>query len=223
MPNIDPAAKAWELDLAARVGKAVQKRRNALKLTAQQLAQRTAELGYPVTRVAISKIESNKRAGKLDVAELLVLAAALDIPPVLLLFPDFPDGSVENLPGRDTESRKAVLWFSGQAPSEWVGLRGDYVWNPGEELVETDDLATATDTKLRQLQLELGRMLTARDSPPEVTEQVRRDIQHHEKLLATLRASAKRDKDELWGAAEEERRERRSVGTPGAGSEGGRR
>src|SRR6478609_875348 len=148
MPNIDPAAKAWELDLAKRVGQAVQKRRNALNLTAQQLAERTAELGYPITRVAISKIETNKRVGKLDVAELLVLAAALDIPPVLLLFPGFPDGPVESLPGRDTESRKAVLWFSGQVPSEWVGLRGDYTWNPGEELVETDDVATATDAEL---------------------------------------------------------------------------
>ena len=55
-------------------------------MTAQQLAERTKELGYPVTRVAISKIESNSRAGKVDVAELLVLGAALGVPPVTLIF-----------------------------------------------------------------------------------------------------------------------------------------
>ncbi|MCH9668944.1 MAG: helix-turn-helix domain-containing protein [Actinomycetia bacterium] len=92
MPNIDPVVKAWELDLAARLGQAVQTRRNALGLTAQQLAQRTADLGYPITRVAISKIEGNKRAGKVDVAELIVLAKALEMPPVLLLYPGFPEG-----------------------------------------------------------------------------------------------------------------------------------
>lgn len=202
MPNINPGAKAWEIDLAQRVGRAVQMRRKALKLTAQQLAQRTADLGYPVTRIAISKIEGNTRAGKFDVAELVVLAAALDIPPVLLLFPDFPDGVVENLPRRDTESRNAVLWFSGQVPAEWVGLRGDYEWNPGEELIETDHLVATTDTNLRQLQQELARLLKARRTPAEAIERVRRDIQHHQKLLATLRASAKRDKQSLWNITE---------------------
>src|ERR1700756_3655468 len=95
LPNVDQAAKEWQVELAGRVGAAIQARRKALRLTAQQLAQRTKELGYPVSRVAISKIEGNFRAGKLDVAELFVLAAALEIPPALLLFPDFPDGSVE--------------------------------------------------------------------------------------------------------------------------------
>src|SRR6267142_6092685 len=71
------ASKAWEMELAGRVGAAIKARRNALKLTAVDLAERTKALGYPVNRVAISKIEGNLRAGKLDVAELLVLAAAL--------------------------------------------------------------------------------------------------------------------------------------------------
>jgi transcriptional regulator with XRE-family HTH domain len=81
-----------------RRGAAVKARRNALKLTAVDLAERTKALGYPVNRVAISKIEGNLRAGKLDVAELLVLAVALEIPPALLLLPTFPGGAVDVLP-----------------------------------------------------------------------------------------------------------------------------
>ena len=117
MPNIEPTAKKWEVELAGRVGAAVQARRKRLGLTAQQLAERTKELDYHVTRVAISKIEGNLRAGKLDVAELLVLAVALDIPPALLLFPDFPDGSVELVPGGHAHVENAFNWLSGNAPA----------------------------------------------------------------------------------------------------------
>jgi transcriptional regulator with XRE-family HTH domain len=114
MPNINESAKAWQVDLAQRVGRAVQGRRKELKLTAQQLAERTDKLGYPVTRVAISKIESGQRAGKLDLAELIVLGEALGVPPVALIYPDLPDGAVEMLPGYNTSSAGAALWFSGE-------------------------------------------------------------------------------------------------------------
>src|SRR5271156_1850620 len=107
MPNVDKVAKAWEMELAGRVGAAIKARRNALELTAVDLAERTKALGYPVNRVAISKIEGNLRAGKLDVAELLVLAVALAIPPALLLLPTFPNGAVGVLPGLNASTLKA--------------------------------------------------------------------------------------------------------------------
>src|SRR4029077_20906583 len=114
MPNVDEDAKKWEEGLSKRVGKAIQAQRKALGLTAQQLAERTHGLGYLVSRVAISKIEGNTRAGKLDVAELLVLAVALEIPPALLLFPTFPEGGrVELLPGYDADPARAVEWLCG--------------------------------------------------------------------------------------------------------------
>ena len=57
-------------------------------------------LGYPISRGAIAKMESNVRSGKVDVAEVPVLSAALDIPPVLLLFSGFSmDGFRDALPG----------------------------------------------------------------------------------------------------------------------------
>jgi transcriptional regulator with XRE-family HTH domain len=126
MPNVDEAAKAWEMKLAGRVGDAIKARRNALKLTAVDLAERTKALGYPVNRVAISKIEGNLRAGKLDVAELLILAVALEIPPALLLLPTFPDGAVELLPRSSTSTLKAREWICGDAPLP-VTVHGDGV------------------------------------------------------------------------------------------------
>ncbi|MEB3062469.1 helix-turn-helix domain-containing protein [[Mycobacterium] zoologicum] len=113
MPSIDEAAKTWQMELAGRVGVAVQAARKAAGMTAVQLSQRTRDLGFPVSRAAISKIEANVRAGKLDVSELLVLAAALDVPPLALLFPDLPAGRVEMLPDQDVSSLEAFLWASG--------------------------------------------------------------------------------------------------------------
>lgn len=115
MPNIDETAKAWQMAVTARVGSTVQRRRKKLGLTAQQLAQRTVEAGYPITRVAISKIETNSRAGKMDLAEILVLSAVLEIPPVYLLFPGRSSTS-EVLPSVTLTDVEARYWADGTKP-----------------------------------------------------------------------------------------------------------
>ncbi|WP_156409400.1 XRE family transcriptional regulator [Mycobacterium sp. Root265] len=107
-------AKAYEEDLAGQFAKALSRRRRAVKLTAIELSRRTEELGYPISRGAIAKMESNSRGGKIDVAELLVLAAALKIPPVLMLFPDFPYRAARVLPQVIAESSEAVAWLAGE-------------------------------------------------------------------------------------------------------------
>ncbi|EPQ72839.1 helix-turn-helix domain-containing protein [Mycobacterium marinum] len=114
MPNIDEGAKEFELARAGWFGDAVSLRRKALNLSASELSRRTDELGYPISRAAIAKIESNLRSGKIDVAEVLVLGAALDIPPVLLLFPQFAtDGGGAVLPNVFSTEDEAVRWLSG--------------------------------------------------------------------------------------------------------------
>jgi transcriptional regulator with XRE-family HTH domain len=233
MPNINPAAKAWEIELADRVGKAVQVRRKAMKLTAQQLAQRTADLGYPVTRVAISKIETNKRAGKIDVAELIVLAKALEMPPVLLLYPGFPegydatvdetygplrsvqgdtgqdpytvtfDGDVETLPGRTESSRDAVLWFSGRLPSMWIS--GDQRLDEVEQSAGADLIQSDALTLETEDQVVARRREVDRGSlSPEDADRARREIQHSEVVVARLRQGVEHDQAELWGIRQEQ-------------------
>lgn len=109
------SAREWASEQAQRVGSEVQRLRRRRNLSAVQLSERTEELGYPITRGTIAKIEGNHRAGKLDVAEVVVLSAALDVPPVLLLYPAAPDGRVEALPSANCTSDKAVQWFSGES------------------------------------------------------------------------------------------------------------
>lgn len=82
-------------------------------MSAQQLALRCAELGLPtLTRSTIANLESGRRQ-YVDVAELLILAAALQVAPAVLVFPVGYEAEVERLPGQTATPLDAVDQFSG--------------------------------------------------------------------------------------------------------------
>ncbi|BBY19016.1 hypothetical protein MLIT_46080 [Mycolicibacterium litorale] len=62
----------------------------------------------------IAKLDSGHRGEVLSVAELLIIAAALEVPPVTLLYPNLPDGEVERTPGKVETALSAVRWFAGE-------------------------------------------------------------------------------------------------------------
>jgi transcriptional regulator with XRE-family HTH domain len=191
LPSVNAVAKTWQLELSARVGKAIQKRRRALNLTAQQLARRTAEIGYPVSRVAISKIEANVRAGKLDVAEWLILAQALEIPPALLLFPDYPEGLVEGLPGPEVESVNAVWWIAGRRARHEA---------PGIDLVGLVEQRAELTWELNWLGAKLTpMMMVSPDKDDGEMAALKRRIRSIEDQQAILDEGIRRAKGELWG------------------------
>lgn len=97
----------------ARTARAIKQARG--KRSAQWLADRTAELGYPITRAQIANYESGRKQS-LDIAELIVIAAALNTAPLLLLYPGPYDANVEVLPGRSASEFDATEWFSGEDP-----------------------------------------------------------------------------------------------------------
>lgn len=105
----------WATDLVKRVGKAVKSARRGR--SAVWLSERTAELGYKVSSTVIAKLDSGHRGSVLSVAELLILAAALDVPPILLLYPGLPDEAVEVIPGETVTSWDAHKWATGIAAS----------------------------------------------------------------------------------------------------------
>ena len=106
------SARLWREALAERFGRAVRVARANNGWTAAELSARTAAAGFPIHRIAISKIENGQREGKVDLAEVISLATALGITPVQLLFPD--DGRVEVWPGVEMSNPEALQWFSGQ-------------------------------------------------------------------------------------------------------------
>jgi hypothetical protein len=81
--------------------------------SAQWLSDRTHKIGYRVSRAVISDLETGRRR-YLTTAELSVIAAALDIAPVALLYPGPYDEKIEALPNVEVPKHYAVQWFSGE-------------------------------------------------------------------------------------------------------------
>lgn len=123
--------------------------------SAQWLADRTKDLGHEVSRSVISDLENGRRR-YVTTAELTVLAAALNVSPVVLVYPGPYQNMVEILPGRECAEFNAAQWFSGlEWDAELVAIRGDD--KPGEawsdhtetlyswrELMELEEMRGAT-------------------------------------------------------------------------------
>ncbi|EPZ21549.1 helix-turn-helix domain-containing protein [Mycobacteroides abscessus] len=102
----------WEKGLHARIADRIKKLRG--DFSAQQLADRTAELGYPISRSQIANYESQRKKG-LDIAELIVLCRALLISPATLIYPGPYDEDEQVDPSTKLSRFEAVQWFSGEA------------------------------------------------------------------------------------------------------------
>lgn len=107
----DAPPKDWGEREAHRLAAKIQRLRG--RRSAQWLSDRTHQLGYRVSRAVISDLETGRRR-YLTTAELSVIAAALDIAPVALLYPGPYNESIEALPNVEIPKRWAVQWFSGE-------------------------------------------------------------------------------------------------------------
>jgi transcriptional regulator with XRE-family HTH domain len=112
--------------LTSSVAAQVRYWRERRRLSAADLEARTAELGHRLNRSVIANLE-NKRRDTVSVAELLVLAAALDVPPNLLIAPVGAETSVEILPEVSISPWQARGWllgaieppYPGSSPANW--------------------------------------------------------------------------------------------------------
>jgi len=100
-------------------------------MSAEDLAAACGDLGMPIPRSTLADLENGRRAS-ISVAEWLAIAAALDVPPVMLLCPVGTAETAEVLPGAEAPAFRAAQWVAGEAP-----LR-----HPGRADVLTDWLPT---------------------------------------------------------------------------------
>jgi len=101
--------QGWGGVLHQRLAAAIRNAREG-RMSAQELADETARLGYPISRSQIANYESGRKR-RLDVAEITVLAAALNTSPVALLYPGPYDKEIEVLPGVLTTELKRCNGF----------------------------------------------------------------------------------------------------------------
>ena len=112
----------WNTVTARRVGERVayfRKRVGGKGITAQALADRCAELGHPLDRTVIAKLEKGLRQS-VTVADLVVLANALGVSPTALVVPIDQDETVRILPRHDVPALEAMTWFTGERRHVWA-------------------------------------------------------------------------------------------------------
>lgn len=105
----------WPARLTVAVAAEIQRHRKRRGWSAQKLSDECAAGGLQMPRSTLADLENGRRAG-LSVAELLVIARALDVPPLLLLFPVGREAGTEVLPGVVRPPFRAAAWFSGECP-----------------------------------------------------------------------------------------------------------
>ena len=103
----------WAAEVTSVIAGEVRRHRLARKMSAQQLSDRCSELGMEIPRAVLANLENGRRP-VVQVPELLVLAAALEVPPVVLMAPLGHEPNVEILPGRELYTRDAAQWISGE-------------------------------------------------------------------------------------------------------------
>ncbi len=107
--------------MSADVGQRVARCRIKAEMTVQALADRCKDLGLPLDRTVITKLEKGRRQS-VTVPELLVLARALRVSPLALIFPVGQADTIEVLPSTPMAPFQAAQWFSGERP--WPGTDG---------------------------------------------------------------------------------------------------
>jgi transcriptional regulator with XRE-family HTH domain len=107
--------KDWPARLTGSIAAEVRRQRKARGMSAQQVADECTRLGVDLPRNTIADLENGRRAS-LSVAELLALARALDVPPLLLVFPADAEAEAEILPGATRPTWRALQWASGEGP-----------------------------------------------------------------------------------------------------------
>jgi hypothetical protein len=102
----------WAEEQALRVAKEIRRLREPR--SAQWLADRTKEFGYEISRSVISDLENGRRR-YVTVAELMILARALNTTPAALQYPDPCADKIQMLPNVRSSGPYALQWFSGLA------------------------------------------------------------------------------------------------------------
>ncbi|MFF0715942.1 helix-turn-helix domain-containing protein [Streptomyces bauhiniae] len=104
----------WVDQVMSTVAGEVRRRRKELGWSAQDLADKCAEIGHPIPRNVIANMESGRRSN-LPLVDVIVLAEALNTPPICLVYPVGYVEDVQRLPlQHPTTSMDALRRFTGE-------------------------------------------------------------------------------------------------------------
>ncbi|MFE1405218.1 helix-turn-helix domain-containing protein [Streptomyces sp. NPDC058770] len=112
--NDEDDVPEWVDQVMSTVAGEVRRRRKELGWSAQDLADKCEEIGHPIPRNVIANMESGRRSN-LPLVDVMVMAEALNTPPICLLYPVGYVEDVQRLPlQHPTTALDALRWFTGE-------------------------------------------------------------------------------------------------------------
>lgn len=157
-------ARVADADWAANLGQVIAERikyvrTEVRRVSVQQLADRCKAAGYAISRSNLSALENGKRTA-ISIAELLAIAAALEVPLALLLTPAGTGTTVPPVPGLEVEDWQALRWLVADAPLPGHGETWQQDAAVVHELRRHDDLVSQWRADIEQAD-EFGARFTA--------------------------------------------------------------
>lgn len=108
------SGSSWEDRFTASVSASIEHYRERRGVSVQWLADRCSELGLPTKRSALAALLGLGTRRRISVQEVVIFARALEVPPVMLMFPLHSGERVEVLPGVEADAAVAAGWFGGR-------------------------------------------------------------------------------------------------------------
>jgi transcriptional regulator with XRE-family HTH domain len=105
----------WAGRVTGQVVDEVKRLREERKWSAQRLSDECKKLGLDLSRATISDLENHRRT-HFGIPELLVMARALGVSPLRLLFRVGIEAEAEVLPGDVRSPFRSAQWFAGLGP-----------------------------------------------------------------------------------------------------------
>lgn len=153
----DEQSVPWSAQITRAVAAQVRYWRDQRQLSAQQVADKTKDLGYHVPRSVIANLENGRR-DIVTVAELLAFAAALDVPPAILIAPVGRVESLPILPSWTTSPWMARGWMNGAAVHPDYDSFSMVNWQEARQAIVLYDIHRALVREYYQLQNRLKRV-----------------------------------------------------------------
>lgn len=114
-------------------GRRVREARKRRGLRQQDVADRLRDLGHPIDRSTIAKIERGQSRADASISDVLAFAAALGVAPVHLIVPTDDEGKVAVTPKRELDVAEARRWIRGYMPADDADVRAYLLEMPESE------------------------------------------------------------------------------------------
>lgn len=111
----------WSAELTRSIGEQLRYWRRRRKLTVRELSDKTQEVGQRIPATVLTNIEHGRR-DYVSVSELLLIGAALNVPPVLLVAPIGRTSTIESLPDAEISPWRTRGWLMGAIPPIFEGF-----------------------------------------------------------------------------------------------------